>query len=372
MKYKLHLSVINILVVYFSFAQFNGEIGTLSVTSNWQTVLLSNTYNDPVVFAFLATENEADPAVVSLRNINPALGIFETKISEATNSSSPVHIAETLNYLVLEKGTWNVNGIFVQVGTYASNIGSQMQGFPVPFNLAPIVLTQPQSDNNFTGFIKTRIQSVTQFNTTVLLERDELNQNVSFPNAERIGWMAIEPQSGIWGGVGFEAGLASNYTHIDKDVVFSQTYNDGPIFLGNISVAGGNPASLRGKSNTSTTQNVHVEECLSADVETAHGPENVYYLVFDGATNALGSGTLSNETTPLDNIRVFVENNYLKIMGLENTNFEFKLYNLTGQKVFHKESVTDNETLLTALKKGVYILHLESQANSLIKKIIID
>ena len=91
-----------------------GEFGKIEdLTHNLQTVILSHSFTEPVVFIGPLSNNDPDPAVVRVTNVQSDR--FNLYIQDATNVDGD-HIYETVSYLVLEAGSWVVDGKKLEVG----------------------------------------------------------------------------------------------------------------------------------------------------------------------------------------------------------------------------------------------------------------
>jgi VCBS repeat-containing protein len=286
---------------------FQGETGSVSVDHNSLTVSLNNTYTNAVIFAFLATENGADVSIVRVDNVTGTS--FDINIVEAPNHDG-THAFETVNYVVMEAGKWELpNGKFLEVGEFSTDQIAKGDSettveFAHDFPSSPTVLTQVQTNSSSTDFLKTRIStdptSGAGGSVDIYLEKEE-NNDTDLSSPETVGYMAIESFTGSWGGINFEARTtADSHSHADENITFGQSYESGPIFLGNITDDGGDEASLRGKSSSSTTQNVHVEEDIAANTEITHTNEQVHYIVFDGVTSSLTANSVAPIVLDLD------------------------------------------------------------------------
>ncbi len=76
-----------------------GETGTLSIDNNWTTVNLFNAYANPVVIANSLSQNDADPAIIQVRNATPSS--FEVRVKEWDYLDGS-HSNEQVSYLVIE------------------------------------------------------------------------------------------------------------------------------------------------------------------------------------------------------------------------------------------------------------------------------
>ncbi len=80
-----------------------GESGSLTdVTSDWTTVNLTLTYDNPVVIAGPVSFNGSNPAIARVRNVTATS--FEIRVDE-WDYLDEIHGPETVDYLVIEAGT---------------------------------------------------------------------------------------------------------------------------------------------------------------------------------------------------------------------------------------------------------------------------
>ncbi len=122
---------------------------------------------------------------------------FTLYIHEAPNKDGP-HATETVSYVVLEAGTWELaEGKHLQVGTLATdatvgkritNVWAQVT-FSETFSSAPVVLSQVQS-NDDPHWVKTRQQNVGAAGFDVALEEEQAS--ASPHGTETIGWLAMD------------------------------------------------------------------------------------------------------------------------------------------------------------------------------------
>ncbi|MCP4120301.1 MAG: hypothetical protein GY751_00940, partial [Bacteroidetes bacterium] len=76
-----------------------GELGSVSATTDWQTVNLSNDYHNPVVIVKGASHLDGEPLTTIVRQITPTA--FEVKIKE-WDYQDGIHAAETVHWMVVE------------------------------------------------------------------------------------------------------------------------------------------------------------------------------------------------------------------------------------------------------------------------------
>ncbi|MEJ2756733.1 MAG: hypothetical protein P8104_13150, partial [Gammaproteobacteria bacterium] len=83
-----------------------GVTDTISVEQpdaySWQSITLSHTFNEPVVFMQVISRNSESPVHIRIRNVQP--DSFQFKMEEWYYQDG-YHEYETINYVVLERGT---------------------------------------------------------------------------------------------------------------------------------------------------------------------------------------------------------------------------------------------------------------------------
>ncbi|SLN61707.1 hypothetical protein [Roseisalinus antarcticus] len=270
-----------------------GETGILSLTHVLQTVSLQRSYDNPVVIAFVATENGMQPVNVRMRDV----GADELTLQlQEPNFLNVWHTDETVNYLVVEAGTWIVpDGTLLEAGTIESNKtsskGFEQITFDAEFDSAPVVLSQVQTFNG-RDFVTTRQRDADadSFQLTMQEEESQNDRHVT----ETIGWLAMEQGSGTAGEVSWLAGRTSGVGDGNATVELGASLDGGANAIAMLtSFAGKDPAWARGNGSTNTSFELSAEEDTSGDPETDHVPETADYFVFDQA-GALSAAPLRN------------------------------------------------------------------------------
>ncbi len=261
-----------------------GEVGSRNVTHVAQTVVLSRSYQNPVVLAQSASYNGSHVAVVRVRNV--LSDRFTVYVEEAPDMDG-AHTTETVHYVVLEAGSWQLaSGVRLEVGKVATNrtvgqrFANQWQQVTLPSSLtaAPVVLTQVQTANG-AGWLKTRQRAANISGFQVALEEEEA---ATAPHAqvETIGWLAMESSQGTWSGHPYTAGNSPNaVTDAFFTLSFASVGSQPHALTSMATYDGGNNAALRYRNLGSTSVQVRVEEDTTLDTEVAHTSEVVSYLV---------------------------------------------------------------------------------------------
>ncbi|MGG7566022.1 integrin alpha [Rhodovulum sp. DZ06] len=266
------------------------EAGTLQLTTAPQTITLNRAFDNPVAFAFVATENGADP--VNARIIDVDGATLTLRLQEPDHMDGG-HGAETVHYLVVEAGSWLLpDGTMLEAGTLdtarLSSAGFESVSFDAGFDAAPVVLSQVQSVNG-ASFITTRMQNKTATGIEIAMQEEEA-QNPGGHAPETVGWLAIDAGAGSLGGFSWHAGTVAGVGHDGGTGAVS--FPAAGVLAGISSFNGPDTAWSRGAGLTSADFTVSAEEDRSFDAETGHGGEDVDYIAFDGASLGLAGAPL--------------------------------------------------------------------------------
>ena len=92
-----------------------GEYGTVNVDHDFKTVRLDRRYTNPVVVAFVSTNNGSDFVETRMRNVQEDR--FDIRLQEP-NYLDGSHAVETVSYMVVERGRHVLaNGAVIEAGT---------------------------------------------------------------------------------------------------------------------------------------------------------------------------------------------------------------------------------------------------------------
>jgi len=284
-----------------------GTCGSASVSDTKITVTHGLTLTNPVVIAGPPSNNEAEPCVVRVYNVTATA--FDIQIHEqpeggaADDGDGAAHASEEVHWLVLEEGRHQLpSGQLIEVGTVDtaairhdstnSPAGWETVTYETGFLTPPAVLNTIQTLNgtateNGERF-GTRMQNVTNTSFQVALE-DHEGDTAARTTAETIGWIAIEPGDGTWGGGPFETGTTpAVYEEGFKALNFVRTYGPtGRFFASTTIVGGADPVQLRRQAVGATSVNLTALEDTFNDTEQGHAPESVAYVVIDSDGAAL-------------------------------------------------------------------------------------
>ncbi|EPX76504.1 CARDB domain-containing protein [Litoreibacter arenae] len=260
-----------------------GETGTITLNHTASTVTLQNTYDNPVVIAFIATENGTQPVNVRVTDIG---GDQLSLQLQEPNYLDGSHVNETVNYLVVEAGTWVLpDGTLLEAGTLTTNQlssqGFEDVAFDAEFDTTPVLLSQVQTDNG--GDFVTPRQTGTNADGFQITMQEEDALNSGGHVTETVGWVAIEPGSGSSGGLDWIAGHATGISDANATVSLAGSFAGGANVIASLaSFSGGDSAWVRGNGSTTNDFDISVEEEASLNAETGHVAEAVDYFVFNG------------------------------------------------------------------------------------------
>jgi len=265
-----------------------GEVGQImgALTSEPYTVVLENTYSDPVVFAKPLSFNDADQAVVRITDVQSDR--FTMYVHEFPGQDG-IHDAEDVSYIVLEKGTWELeDGTQLDVGSVMTSavVGRRLTNswetiaFSSAFPETPVVISQVQT-NNDPDWVGTRQRKASGSTVQLAMESEEVDKTPH--GAEVIGWLAIEPGNGSWSGILFEADHTPNrVSHKWYGISYMQDYTSAPRMIASLASYDGKDSShLRYRNLSVTGVEIKVEEDKTYGSEMVHTTEVVDYLLLE-------------------------------------------------------------------------------------------
>jgi len=271
-------------------SQAMGEIGRINnLNHNRQTIQLTNDYINPVVFALPLSYKGGDPAIARINDIQSDR--FSLHLQEAEYKDGR-HTSESLSYLVLEAGTWELDdGRILEVGTVDTNATTvsawENIDFDTDFNTLPAIISQVQTKKGG-QFVRTRQSAASVDGFKLAMEEEEALKNSGHVE-ERVGWLAIETGVGSWDGIDFQAAhTGARIDHIWDDISFSGDFESAPNLLASVATfKGSDPVGLRYNNLGASGAQIKLEEDRSADSEVSHVRESVDFLAI------AGSGSLS-------------------------------------------------------------------------------
>lgn len=254
------------------------EAGEVSVADAWVRVAFASRYTSPIVVAGPPKFNNSAPGVVRIRNVN-ATG-FEVRLAEWTYQDGN-HPAETIGYLVLEKGRAQLtDGSWIEAGSFTGTTKTSAVAFGAALSKIPVVLTSIVSVNE-ADTVAGRVSAVARSGFSYAFREQEKNPLYGHAN-ETVDYVAWEPGAGVIGGVQFAAAAGPSITSSWSAVRFQGAFKQPPMVLADLQTnANNDTAALRLRQQATTSGfEVKVEEEQSLDLEVTHPAEQVGYLAF--------------------------------------------------------------------------------------------
>ena len=320
-----------------------GEVGQITnLTHAHRTITLDRSYVDPVVFVQSPSNNEAQPAVARVTDVQS--NQFTVFLAEPTNGDM-IHANESATYLVMEAGTHILfDGTRVEVGkldttaTVGNRISANVWGnvvFDDPFSAPPVILSQIQT-NNGPDYLQTRYLDTFTSSSQFKLGMEPQENVTAAVVEETVGYLAIDEATGFWNGMKFEAGVTPDaVSHTPYQLFYDEAFDDSPSLLTSLySYDNGDNAHVRYLDATSTGVRLKVEEDTTFDTETTHTTEEVAYLALGGE----GMLTARTPTVPVLEIGEVGQ-----INNLTHTNQTITLSRTFVNPVVFMQSPSNNE-----------------------------
>ena len=278
-----------------------GETGQVTdLTHQTQTVTLTKSYTQPIVFVTPPSFVGIDPVVVRVNNAQS--NQFDLFLSEPSNLNGIHGAAETITYVVLEAGSHLLeSSALLEVGTVNTNatVGKVVASpawetvtFETPFLSSPTVMTQVQSAAG-EPYLSTRQNSIQTNSFQVSLQQEE--SITTTHSSINVGYLAIESGRGSWNEIPYEAFTTpANFTDQFTALTFSQPFAEPPSFIASLaSFFGDDNAILRYTTPSASNVGIKIDEDTTRDMEIAHIGEEVSYLAIGG------QGILTASDTPI-------------------------------------------------------------------------
>ena len=257
------------------------EAGQLEVRQNWIHVAFSSAFTHPVVIAKIISQNDPDPCVVRVRNVNS--DGFDVKIQE-WNYQDGVHGNEVVSYLVMEKGTYELaDGTHIEADTFATSGTTSFEhhNFKQSYNSLPVLMT---SITTFNGgdTVTGRHRNISSAGFDYLLQEQEAN-NDGHVN-ETVAYIVWDRSDGTINGLTYSVGttgetVAGSFKRTDFRAQSRPAFPEVPVVVAGMLTANGmDTAVARSRSVTTTGMDVKIEEEQSADDEMGHTSENIGYI----------------------------------------------------------------------------------------------
>ncbi len=275
------------------------EAGSVTVGGTRMTVRLANDYCSPVVVATVQYANNTTPVVTRISNVTS--GSFDIRLQ---NPSDGAVVADNVSYLVVEEGSWTIDGVAVDAQRYVSTVTDdgpgggnwvgELQAYGQAFT-SPAVVGQVMTENDpdWSHFWDRGASRLTPPTAAVLRTGKAVGEDTDNTRAdETVGFVVFETAHGTIGGVEFEAALgAQTVQGVGNAPPYVYTFNSAFATAPAIAVA--SQAAMRGGNGawaqvhgatlaTTTSLFLSVDEDQIANAERNHITERVAYLAFAG------------------------------------------------------------------------------------------
>ncbi len=264
-----------------SAVQIVSEKGSFNIqqpdSNTWHSVTLSKTYQDPVIIFSALTTNGGQAAHTRVRNVSG--NSFEWQIEE-WDYLDGYHIAEKVDYVVIEAGTYNLpDGRKFEAGNIVAGDSYTSHTFNSAFQSAPVVVSQLASDQDSTA-AAVRLNNINSTSFDLKLQSEEIKGKVH--GDEIVSYIAVE-SANYAGTQLLEAGATGiSVDHNWFSLQFTGTYQNAPsVFASFQTTRGGDTSDLRIQSLSNTGVQVKVHEEQSKDTETNHTKEKLGYILFN-------------------------------------------------------------------------------------------
>ncbi|MEC8474026.1 MAG: S8 family serine peptidase [Planctomycetota bacterium] len=261
--------------------QVVGFSGTaIDVTHVWKTINLPNNFVNPVVVAGGATRDGGHQGVVRVRNLTN--DSFQIRFQEWDYRDGR-HTTENIGFLVVEAGVHRLtDGTNLVAGSVdLTNESFRTVAFGTTFSTSPLIISQVMT-NNDSAAVTERIRNITTEDFQIQLNEEEAADRLH--GTEKVGFIAIDTGIATSGNISLNAlKTGDTVTHRNSTIDFGSI--DGsvnPVILSDMQTRDGrDAATVRHRSQTSTSITLFVEEEGSRDSELGHTTEVVGVLAME-------------------------------------------------------------------------------------------
>jgi len=160
--------------------------GTVTADRRWKQVIFSSDFSStPVIVAVIMTENEPDNCHVDLKS--PSSSGFWVRVEEDVGMDGR-HTTETIGWIALEPGTYDIKGAKLLAGKIDTNHNWATVDFPSSFGSTPTITAEKMTENGGDNcHIDLKNPSPSSFQVRVEEDCSCDGKHVY----ETIGWVAI-------------------------------------------------------------------------------------------------------------------------------------------------------------------------------------
>lgn len=271
------------------------EVGRIKISTEWQYVSFSTTFNSiPVVVAkptyHMCTASEVRIKDVSATGFRIKLEGFKEGGDCDIDTDYSIYPFSTVTFMAVTPGTHTFDNLKLQANKFwALNSNVYTITFPTPFTNTPIVLSSVCTSND-PDVVVTRNKNVTTSGFQVFMQEGE--GKTDGHNWEKISWIAIEipvvDGTGTVEGQNFQVGIKSGVTHgiSTINVSCASCHQDfSPLLLADMQTCNDSDTANLGlvypsKGDRNVKAEIRVIEEKTLDEETNHLGEDVGYIAF--------------------------------------------------------------------------------------------
>lgn len=265
------------------------ELGEININYNWTRIAFKEIFTNPIVIAKPLSYNEADPAIINIRNVD-STG-FEARVQEWSYLDG-AHALEKVGYLAIESGTYTLpNGTRLEASRYEANAEGVFTEitFLQGYQKIPVVITSIYGANSGVPFIS-RLKNISTEGFQVLFQPGEARKlnGISNSNGKTFSYIAWEPSAGVTNGVAFEINRTPNTVgHQFYPINYQQNFTKPPIFLADLQTTNNEgAANLRWRNKKLSSVEVKVDEAQPyGNSETEQVTESAGYALFGAASD---------------------------------------------------------------------------------------
>jgi hypothetical protein len=273
------------------------EAGSVTIGGTAVTVNLTNTYVSPVVVCSVQYNNNTTPVVTRITSVTSTS--FDLYLQ---NPSGGAVATENVSCVVVEEGTWTIDGVNIEAQTYLSTVTDENNSWVGEAQTYgqtytnPVVIGQVMSDNDpmwsvfwcqGTARGNPPIATALKTGKTVCEDTDTTRAN------ETVGFIVFEAGHGTIGGVAFEALVGADTVRGVTDTppytyTFNTSFGSAPTVavttMAGVDGGNGGWSYTHGPTMaTTTTLYLSIDEDQVGDSERNHTTEQVGYVVFESA-----------------------------------------------------------------------------------------
>jgi hypothetical protein len=272
------------------------EHRSLLVGSTPVPVAFTGPFVQPVVVASVDYANNTSPVVARVSDVSASGFVVWLQ-----NPSGAAVAGETVSWLAVEEGAWNVDGVKFEAQSYSSNVTDNSSSWAgesrsyLQTYASPVVVGQVMTANDarwsaawFRGATATDPPTGSSLYAGKMVGEDSVKTRA----AETVGFIVFESGTGFLNGVPFAAAVSSNTVQGAGDsppysVAFPAPFDEPPeaavVSLAGMNGPNGGWAQLYGAHPLTTSQiRLAVDEDQVGDSERNHIGEQVAYVAFGG------------------------------------------------------------------------------------------